>query len=54
MLGAIIGSTFLALVGGMTWFTISGLVYAAEKTGKTSYAAVVRTYASLRKHDILC
>ncbi|MEW5298792.1 MAG: hypothetical protein WDW36_001875 [Sanguina aurantia] len=43
MLGAVLCSLFLILVAGLTWFTISGLVYAAEKTGKRTFAAVVRT-----------
>lgn len=33
MVGLLLGSFFLLLVAAMTWFTIYGLLYAAEKTG---------------------
>lgn len=54
LLGAVTGITFLCLVGGMTWFTISALFYAAEKTGKTTYASVVSAYAAYTMLSATC
>jgi len=42
ILGAFLATVFLVLVGAATWFTISGLLYSADKTGRTTYAAVIR------------
>lgn len=41
-LGAVLGGVLLVCVGILTWFTLAGLVYAAEKTGRSTYASVVR------------
>ena len=43
LLGVPAGVAVLSLVGLLTWYTINGLVDAAEVTGKTTYASVVRT-----------
>ncbi|GAX82610.1 hypothetical protein CEUSTIGMA_g10036.t1 [Chlamydomonas eustigma] len=43
ILGIPTGMVVLALVGLLTWYTINGLVHAAEQTGKNTYASVVRT-----------
>lgn len=54
MLGAVTGVLFLVIVGGLTWFTISALIYAAEKTGKTTYASVVSPAAIMLALAMIC
>lgn len=42
LLGVGLGLAVLAVVGFVTWFTIMGLVHRAERSGKDTYAGLVR------------